>query len=381
MAEVSLIFQATKNIQHATQVNSLFELPGLSDSIISVAFARVAGVKAIEAAIAAHSKHTVVFVGIRNDITSVQAIRRLLDLKVKLYAVDTGSRQVIFHPKLYLTASRQKATLIVGSANLTFGGLHNNIELSSRINLDLGDAKDKIFVDDVLNSFKELIKKYPLHVTLIDTEAKVDALVESGRLADENFIVSPVVSEHVRKGERDELLPMSLFKMPRPPKVAAIAKVAATVKGIKAPKLNKANFYLVWESKELSERDLNIPTGDNTNPTGSMGLKKGAYVDIDHRDYFREQVFKDLTWVLGGTRERATAKFLVVIKNLNYGYFNLEISHNPSKTSASYKQNNMMTHLHWGDVKPLVGKKDLLGRVFRLSRKDTDPPEFMIEID
>ncbi len=40
-----------------------------------------------------------------------------------------------------------------------------------------------------------------------------------------------------------------------------------------------------------------------------------------------------------------------------------------------------MTQLHWGDAKAYVAKNDLLGRILYLYRKDTDPPEFMIEID
>lgn len=40
-----------------------------------------------------------------------------------------------------------------------------------------------------------------------------------------------------------------------------------------------------------------------------------------------------------------------------------------------------MTQLHWGEAKPLIAKKDLLGRNLCLYRKDSTPPEFMIEID
>lgn len=79
--------------------------------------------------------------------------------------------------------------------------------------------------------------------------------------------------------------------------------------------------------------------------------------------------------------KRAHAKFELVIKNLNYGVRDLKLSHNTDEKGRSYKQKNFMTQLHWGDAKKDVAKPDLLGRILYLYRKDTAPPEFMIEID
>lgn len=55
-----------------------------------------------------------------------------------------------------------------------------------------------------------------------------------------------------------------------------------------------------------------IQKGNNTNPTGLMLFKKGAYQDIDHRHYFRDEVFNGLDWyVEDGTPriERTTCDF------------------------------------------------------------------------
>ena len=72
--------------------------------------------------------------------------------------------------------------------------------------------------------------------------------------------------------------------------------------------------------------------------------------------------------------ERAHANFELVVKNLNYGVFNLLLSHNTNMKSASYLQRNFMTQLHWGDAKKFIAKNDLLGRTLYLYRKDTSPP-------
>ena len=371
----------------------MLALPNPTEVLVSVAFVREPGLNAVEAAIKPLAPMARFFVGIRNDITSIQAVKRLLAMKVKLYAVDTGSRNILFHPKLYLAASASKAAVIVGSANLTFGGLHNNIEVSTRVNLDLTNAADKKFRDEVMDAFAEMLKIHPKHVFLIKDNTHADELFESGRLADETLIPAPSATSSVKKGERDDLRRMKLNFSAPPVKVRVVkgapatkpTKPAKAVPAVPLPPVSAVR-YLVWQSKALSERDLNIPTGPNTAATGSMGLKKGALDDdkIDHRHYFRDIVFAHLTWTPDPPPkkwERAHANFELVVKNLNYGVFNLKLSHLTDKNSTSYKQKNFMTQLHWGDAKQYVAKRDLLGRILYLYRKDTIPPEFTIEID
>jgi HKD family nuclease len=394
MADLDFILQAVTTANHAEAIRTLLELSKPTQIVVSVAFARTTGLEAIQESIKPLAEKTKFFVGIRNDITSIQAIKQLLALKLDLYAVDTGSRQVIFHPKLYLAANASNAIAIIGSANLTFSGLHNNIEVSTRMALDFAkNPADKTFVDTVVSAFDSMLAQHPKHVFKIMDEKHAIRLFEEGRLADESVVIAPTSGSSVKQGDRDDLAPMKLTRVNRhhPPKakavlvkVAVLAK-AAPAKAVPAPaKPIKGTKYRVWESKPLSERDLSIPKGENTNPTGSMGFKKGLYDDIDQRHYFYDKVFNDLAWTPnkpGSKTLRATAKFELVIKNISYGVFDLMLSHKTDTKSESYKQNNFMTQIHWGDAKVLVGKKDLLDRNLYLYRKDSTPPEFMIEID
>jgi len=390
MAELDFIFQAVTPSNHAKAIQALLGLPKPTQVLVSVAFVRDGGLDAVEAAIKPLAAKAKFFVGIRNGITSIQAIKRLLAMKVELYAVDTGSRNTIFHPKLYFAANANQAAVIIGSANLTFGGLHNNIEVSAFMKLDLSNAADKKFSDETNKAFTEMLKKHPRHVFLIKNKKHADALFESGRLADENVIPAPSTISRVKKGKQDDLPPMKLTQAIHPRIKIAIVKAAlkpakaATTLVVQPPITALPIAKLVWESKALAERDLNIPTGVGTNPTGSMGLKKGALDTIDQRHYFRDEVFTELTWKLDAPPskwERAWTKLELVIKNVNYGVFNLKLSHNTDKESISYRQKNFMTQLHWGDAKEYIAKRDLLGRILYLYRKDTNPPEFMIEID
>lgn len=388
MADLNFIFQAVTTANHAESIRVLLQLPKPTKIVVSVAFARTTGIGAIQESIKPLAAQTKFFVGIRNDITSIQAIKQLLALKLDLYAVDTGSRQVIFHPKLYLAANASNAIAIVGSANMTFSGLHNNIEVSTRMALDFSkNPADKTFVDTVVAAFDTMLTAHPKHVFKIKNEKHATQLFEEGRLADETVVIAPTSGSSVRKGERDDLAPMKLVRVNWPHAPKAKTAPAKAAKGKAAPhpaKPIKGTKYLVWESKPLSERDLNIPKGRNTNPTGSMGFKKGLYDDIDQRHYFYDEVFNDLTWKPDAPRSKklvATAGFELVIKNISYGIFNLLVMHDTDTTSKSYEQGNMMTGLRWGIAKPLIAKADLLGRNLYLYRKDSTPPEFMIEID
>jgi hypothetical protein len=167
-----------------------------------------------------------------------------------------------------------------------------------------------------------------------------------------------------------------------PRRNVAAAVAAATAAPSMA--LPVRDYYLVWESNELAERDLSVPSGATTHATGSMLWKKGAIENIDQRHFFREEVFSGLTWKRDPNKkhlERTEGTFELVVKNLNYGKFKLRLTHNTDMTSRTYLQNNAMTQLHWGPAKAIVAQRDLLGRTMFLYRKDTNPPEFLIEID
>ncbi len=171
MADLDFILQAVTAANHAESIRALLKLEKPTQIVVSVAFARTTGLEAIQESIKPLAAKTKFFVGIRNDITSIQAIKQLLALKLDLYAVDTGSRQVIFHPKLYLAANATNAIAIVGSANMTFMELHNNIEVSTRMALDFAkNPADKTFVSTVVTAFDTMLAEHPKHVFKIKDE-------------------------------------------------------------------------------------------------------------------------------------------------------------------------------------------------------------------
>ena len=178
-------------------MKKLLSIPKVKRVLVSVAFVREDGVNVVETKLKRIAKVASFFVGIRNGITSIQAIRRLLALGVKLYAVDTGSRSTIFHPKVFLAKGKGLASAIIGSANMTFGGLNRNIEAGAILHLDLANKADVTFLNSTIKLFEDLPRRFPEHVFEIKNIAAAEALFNDGRLTDEDVIIAPSIATAV----------------------------------------------------------------------------------------------------------------------------------------------------------------------------------------
>lgn len=415
MGAKEFILQGLTSRTHGTVVHELFDVADIQRSIISVAFLTETGVAHISSKLTPHVGTATVFGGIRNDITSYQGMRRLFEAGVSLHAVDTGTRHLLFHPKLYYVRGKSLARLSIGSANLTLGGLNNNIEAGVVLDFDPHDADDGKFLAELESQFDVLPTAHPDNIFKIPDVAKLDELLASGLLVDETAIPAPRVTTSTKSGKPDltPRIKLAVAPIKRSPKSAApppaaaqavpiipvpVAQTATSAKPAPAapvpvaptpvtpttaPTAPGIGMELMWISKDLTERDLTIPTGTNTNPTGSINLDKGLMAqNVDHRHYFRNNVFAGLIWgPRNATVDEAQADFDLVLKGVYQGTFDLMIRHTTSTTSASYLQNNAMTRLSWGDMASFVKNPSLVGRAMALYRDRADPTHFMIEID
>lgn len=399
MAKREFILQGLTSSEHASAVRGLFDVSNIKRVTLSVAFVKESGVQQIEDKLKAHAADVIVFAGIRNDITSYQGLALLHSvIGNHLYTVDTGSRSIIFHPKLYLVRGEAHARLIVGSANLTLGGLNNNIEASMMLDFDLTDADDKAIIDGIESQLMALPVDYSANVVKVGSASELDDMLASGRIVDEAVSSAPrPVASTGRTGASDTV-PLIRLKVKRLRRDIARIRVASKKAGAAksaTPTIASApasarvvatvgtKFELVWESKPLKRRDLNIPDERNTHATGSMNLDKGLLPEaVDHRHYFRDDVFSALTWKSRSrTVDGASAKFRLVVKGISHGEFDSPIYHTTSTTSKTYKQHNAMTRLSWGQMREHVAWPDLIGRTLSLYRDKVDPTQFILEID
>ena len=390
------ILQGFTERTHANALREMFDIPDIKRVSLSVAFISESGVQEIEEQLKTHAGNTTIFAGIRNDITSHQGLMRLHSIiGSKLYIVDTGARNLLFHPKLYFACSEEQARLIVGSANLTLGGLNNNVEASMVLDFDLTDKDDKVIVDNIETLLSSLPTEYPGHVVKVRSINELDDLLLSGRIADEMTFPAPRQTAADVEATSIDTIPRIILKVPRLRR--ALAKERTNLQTSKTEKLVKTSvsptkfipttvgvdFELVWESKPLRRRDLNIPDESNTHPTGSMSLDKGLLSEeVDHRHYFRDDVFSSLTWASrSATVDEAFAKFQLILKGINYGEFDLAVRHTNSTTTTAYQQRNAMTRLSWGPMRERIARPDLIDRALTLYRDKVDPTRFVLEID
>jgi HKD family nuclease len=374
-----LILQGLTKRTHAEMLQKMFAVD-VERAILSVAFVSENGVDHIEPLLAPHSAKLIIFAGIRNEITSAQALRRLLSLGVSLYAVDTGSRALLFHPKLYYVRTTHAAKLSVGSANLTLGGLNNNVEASLLFDLFLDDGDDAAFAKQLEDVFDGLSAAHAENVIHIHSKAVIDGLLAAGRVIDETVLPPPRPATTAKAGSSDPTPRMKMQPKPLYGRKKTIAPAAPPVAPAAATTV-EPELELVWESKPLSRRSLGIPIDPNSNPTGSTTLGSGTFDHIDRVTYFRTHLFGHLPWARNGTIETAEQAFDLVIKGVLLGTFPLTLRHSLTRAAAAAVDHNSPSGLSWNQARGLVAREDLLNRTMRIWRSITDAPKFRIEID
>ena len=383
----NLLFQGVTPDDHLAAVRSILGIPNPQRIIMCVAFLNESGLTILNDALVPVAARTTILAGIRNGITSAQGLRKSLQLGCSTYAVDTGSRSVLFHPKIYLSRNDEEARLIVGSANLTLGGLNANIEASLILTVNLDDPDNSSFLAGVESKIDGMIEEYRENVLPVLDDLLIQQLLDSGRVVDESIMAAPNPASSARNRDLDTIERMKLRTRPtRRRQVRRLPTEPSPTRSEPAASVRE-RWNLVWQSRPLTRRDLNIPTGSRTNATGSMMLSKGALESIDQRHYFRDEVFHRLDWnfdTVPNRRhlERAQARFRLVIRDVDYGIFTLRLSHNSRIDTRAYEQRNSMTQLHWGrGVLPNIAREDLLGRIMFLYRDEGQADSFILEID
>lgn len=376
---IELILQGTSpNDSHLAQVQQLLARHDLNEFLVSVAFLRRSGVQAVRTQLSNISGSLQLYVGIRNGVTSVQGVIDLLKIGIQPYAVDTAAPHFIFHPKVYAGSSDRAASLIVGSANLTEGGLIRNLEASVSIELNLRDNREKAIMEKLTQSLGAMPADYPQHVFKIRTIREAVQLMRQGRLADERVQTPPNRTSSLRTKHRDQLSAMRPLGRP----VGIAPRPAAQRPSRQRTRSRAGNPVLVWESKPLTERSLNIPRQPGTHATGDFNLTQGNMPGLDFKSYFRTNVFSGLNWTnrpgAHAHLERATISAEIVLRNYSYGNHQLEVTHDPRTNTASYRQNNAMTKIKWGQTSSIIARRDLLDGTLKLYKKSNT--EFIIEL-
>ncbi len=129
---------------------------------VAVAFMKYSGFKLIEESInkCLRIGGSIEFlVGLDFRTTDPQILRLLREFTSKGFAVKcysfsdpSFSDTPVYHPKLYILKDERNATIVLGSSNLTEGGLKNNVEVNAVITASLNEE----IVSDVYTLYSRL---------------------------------------------------------------------------------------------------------------------------------------------------------------------------------------------------------------------------------
>lgn len=370
------------------------------------AFTGLAGIKILESylASATHLKSISMITGVDQKGTSQEALQALLELRVNAFVFFVPPPSPIFHPKLYLFEGKERSELIVGSSNLTGRGLFANIEASVLMSADNSVAADRKTISELKEYFSGLFtyndpNLQPLTRELIDnlvkakiipTEAERKALHDKGETSDRTGTEEIFSKLFPRRAAAKVPYPPTSNNKPKAEPAKVPGGLPSSTNPVKYGTLKAIPAVeppvLLWESGPLTERDLNIPSGLNTAPTGSMFFKKGQTENIDQKHYFRDQVFSSLEWVFNTRKnathlEKANALFRLIVLGKDHGTFTLKLTHDPRTDTISYEQNNSMTSVSWGKAKSIIARQELIGKNAKLYRSQDNNEEYILVID
>jgi len=143
-----------------TVLNEQLANPEWTNFYAAVAFAKNTGVRHIENNLRAFSLRGVVqiIVGVDSQGTSIEGLTSLYNAisengQLRIFHNENPGSS--FHPKLYWFSNEHNSLAIIGSNNLTEGGLFTNHEASAILSLDIAQEQDRIIIDNIRAAFSD----------------------------------------------------------------------------------------------------------------------------------------------------------------------------------------------------------------------------------
>lgn len=366
--------------------------PQIESLTMVVAWVRFGGLGRFEKEFKAFRKgggNLRLIVGIDQGIATVPGLALAMKLADRAF-VFHDSRST-FHPKVYLGEGAGKASLLVGSSNLTAGGLFSNYEASLEAEFSLPEeagepalAEAREYVDGLLSDkavclalTKKLLKRLEANPRYVISHRErrspaarrkgargegLDETAETGEAGEAIFGTGKHPRAPVPKlsGRLSSELTKSERKKPSGPPPAA-----------PVPVHGRAMPVASW-TKELSPSDAQHPPSRGSKSSHVIGNVRlvEAGNPIDWRIWFRRDFFPGVSWRKARDSRKnrievATVTFDVTIDGKSYGRVDLRVDHAPHRESG---QSNHATILHWDALSPILRKTDYTGYVLTLQR-------------
>lgn len=233
---------------------------------IVVAFAKDSGVKRLKDSFEKFRERggiVNIYVGIDMGVTSYDALTTLLLHTDSLNIVHSHNQNQTFHPKIYQFLGNKKGLMVVGSHNLTGGGLWTNFE--SSVLIPLNEMGNNTLVKGMENYIGQL-------TSLKDSFMSIGAQEDIDRLLRNGYILTEAKAQEKRKEEsglkaatqnkNSERLfgngvPAKLPPLTMPKKRKALAVSATSENPISKPL--SGEYQTIWfETRKLTGGSRNI---------------------------------------------------------------------------------------------------------------------------
>ncbi|GAA1302129.1 hypothetical protein GCM10009591_03880 [Brachybacterium tyrofermentans] len=143
--------------QIGTHLSEVLRDDQIQDYYIVAAWAKASGLRrvgrdllhAIDRGAQVHAA-----IGVDQGGASIEGLAALNKLTTESFIFfNPGSPKRTFHPKFYFGIGDRKAEVILGSGNLTNGGLYSNYELATRVTVSGDDPEGWRFVDEIFEYY------------------------------------------------------------------------------------------------------------------------------------------------------------------------------------------------------------------------------------
>jgi len=189
MAELNLLSPLDQPLSNHRLIDDLKETLNstsiYSDLRIAVAYAKSGVISRLEDELRnwmAAGNSITAYIGIDQKVTSKEAL--LLANSIFNNAYIINHKSVTFHPKVYAFKGQNSGKVILGSNNLTSGGLETNFEAAAIITYDLTNPDDSTAFNEYWDSLSEL-NNIDHGISAHLTEELIDQLDKNNLLANE----------------------------------------------------------------------------------------------------------------------------------------------------------------------------------------------------
>ena len=294
-------------------------------------------------------------------------------------ATDHGSLVVVsysnalFHPKcIHIRKANGSSLALIGSGNMTEGGMGKNVEAAVVLDEEGGDAPDTLGqIEEAINRWRGLTQD---GVFLIESEDDIHQLALSGIIdtpqpaaplprpvtpalppgqddpANRRFGTRPRLWRPRRRRtgaarRRVRVTPVAAAT-PAPAPPVAVPAPAPVPTPAPAPAPVTVLPHFRW-CKQMPSSDAQWVLA-GTNPTGKLRLAQAGF-SINRNIYFRYELFASAAWGsivrAGNPHDIADVDFDVTVSGVHIGPLTLRIDHAPHREAS---QDNVPTVLAWG---------------------------------